>query len=203
MTFRYTFSERLKLNNEECWCWWELLCTFKTFFPVQRSPPIPGDHWHSLAFIQCSSGAIPATMGSYECFLNVRKRWPDHHVVMAPWVVKIISYTYDGIHGFARPGIIASIFSVMVGLWLLEANSETLFFFILVGLWWDFVLCCCGRPLIGSSVGMMVQMISSDLLYSGFCLGTIGPLKAVLCNSFNVLLKLSGLSMVYLFSILC
>ena len=43
---------------------------FKTYFPDQRSPPIPGDHRRSLAFTQPSSGAIPAIMGDYQRFLK-------------------------------------------------------------------------------------------------------------------------------------
>jgi hypothetical protein len=61
---------------------WELVCMFKTFFPDQRSTPISGDYWCSLAFTQGSSGAIPATIGDYQRFLKrhrtlTRTSWCD------------------------------------------------------------------------------------------------------------------------------
>jgi hypothetical protein len=45
---------------------------FKTFFPDQRSIPIPGDYRSSLSFTQRSYGAIQATMGYLQ-------RYPKRH----------------------------------------------------------------------------------------------------------------------------
>jgi hypothetical protein len=42
----------------------------KLFSPDQRSPPIPGDHRHSLALTQRSAGAILSAMGDYQRFLK-------------------------------------------------------------------------------------------------------------------------------------
>ena len=84
MTFWSTFSERLNPNVDERRCQRELLCMFKTCFSDQRSPPIPGDHRRSLAITQCSSGAIPGTMGHYQRFIKARKRLPECHGVTAP-----------------------------------------------------------------------------------------------------------------------
>ena len=59
---------------------------FKTLLPNQYPPPIPGDHGRPIAFTQCSSGAIPATTGDYQCFLKRQKK-----NVMVSWLLKGVS----------------------------------------------------------------------------------------------------------------
>ena len=84
MPFLSTSSERLKLNVEERWCQWELLCKFKSFFRtsvLRWFPGITDVHWRShkspLALFQrrwVTTNVSP----------NVRKRWRERHGVTAP-----------------------------------------------------------------------------------------------------------------------
>ena len=82
MTFWSTFSERLNSTLKNADVSDNFLRIFKTFLPIHRSLPIPGDHRRSLVFKQRPSGAVPATMGDCQRFLKrlkalTRTSWCD------------------------------------------------------------------------------------------------------------------------------